>query len=288
MAKHTRTMWYHVRRSPYQALAAILIMMVTFLAISVFAMLTVGFDKVILYFESKPQVTIFFRDEATQDNMSTLKNQLIASGKVSKTKFVSKDDALALYKEQNKNDPLLLELVTASILPASLEVSTYKIEDLSGIANSAKSLPYVQQVVFQQDVISTLTTWTNAIRKIGVIVVILLGGVSLLIMTVIIGIKVSNKREEIEIMRLIGATDWYISWPFIYEGILYAMSGAVLGWGISLLGLWSLTPSLESFLKGIPMPFNFLSLLELLAAELFLALVLGMLASMIAVRRYLK
>lgn len=288
MARHTKTMWHHVRRSPYQAMAAVLIMMVTFLAVSVFAIFTVGFQQIISYFESKPQVTIFFRDEATQTNIDTMKNQLEASGKVSKIKFVSKEDALKLYQQQNKNDPLLLELVTADILPASLEVSTYNINDLSNIANSVKSLSYVQQVVYQQDVITTLTSWTTALRKIGIAVIIILTFVSILIMATIIGIKVSYKREEIEIMKLIGATDWYISWPFIYEGILYAMSGAFLGWGISALGVWYLSPYLASFLRGIPLPLNFISFLELLGVEFFLALILGMFSSMIAVRRYLK
>src|SRR5258708_30195479 len=114
-----KTAWHHIRRSPYQALAAIMIMMVTFLAVSVFAILIIGSSKIITYFESKPQVTAFFKDDAKQTDIDGLKGQLSSSGKIASIKFVSKDDALKIYKEQNKNDPLLLDLVTSDILPAS-------------------------------------------------------------------------------------------------------------------------------------------------------------------------
>src|SRR3989344_1479249 len=110
--KSFKTMWRNVRRSPYQALAAVLIMMLTFLVVSFFTFLLTGSSKIINFFESKPQVTAFFKNEAKQSEM---------------------------YTQQNKDDPLLLDLVTADILPASLEISAVRIEDLSGISDLLKS-----------------------------------------------------------------------------------------------------------------------------------------------------
>ena len=109
----TKTAWKNIRRSPYQALAAILIMTLTFLAVSFFVFLLAGSSTIINYFESKPQVTAFFKNEAKQADINTLGNQLKATGKVASIKFVSKEEALKIYREQNKNDPLLLDLVTA-------------------------------------------------------------------------------------------------------------------------------------------------------------------------------
>src|SRR5258708_29429629 len=147
MSIHWDTMWNHIRRSPYQALAAILIMMLTFLAVSVFTILIIGSSKVITYFESKPQVTAFFKDDAKQDAIDSLKNDLTATGKVSSMKFVSKQQALQIYREQNKNDPLLLELVTADVLPASLEISANNLQDLPAISQSLNGNAIVQEVV---------------------------------------------------------------------------------------------------------------------------------------------
>jgi cell division transport system permease protein len=289
MNRHVKATWKNIRRSPYQAFAAILIMMLTFLVISFFTFLIGGSSKIVSYFESKPQVTAFFKNETKQSDINNLENTLQSTSKVASVKFVSKEEALKIYREQNKNDPLLLDLVTADILPASLEISANQIEDLSSISDTLKTSPIVEEVVFQKDVVSTLTSWTGAIRKIGVALIILLSLVSVFIMVTIIGIKISQKKDDIEIMRLIGATNWYIRWPFIFEGMFYGIIGAFFGWLISSLTLWAATPFLSSFLRGIPvLPVSPITLFELLGVELILAAILGAFSSFLAVLRYLK
>lgn len=284
-----KTAWKNIRRSPYQAIAAISVMMLTFLAFSVFALIIFGSSGIVNYFESKPQVTAFFRDEAKQADIDGLSKTLKDSGIISSIKHVSKEEALTIYKEQNKNDPLLLDLVTAEILPASLEISTYKIEDLNLVSDTLKKSTIVQEVVFQKDVVSTLTSWTSILRKIGLSVVIILAIVSIFIMVTIIGIKVSQKRADIETMRLIGAGSWYIRWPFIFEGVFYGLVGAFFGWLLSVGALLYVTPYLSSFLRGIPIfPISPVFLLELLLAEVLIAIILGALSSYLAVLRYLK
>jgi cell division transport system permease protein len=289
MKKHLKTTWQHMRRSPYQALAAVAIMLLTFLAVSVFAFLTLGSSQIISYFESKPQVTAFFHDDAKQTDIDGLSQQLRQSGEIASIKFVSKAEALKIYQQQNKSDPLLLDLVTADILPASLEISTYNIQDLPSVSDSLKKNPIVQEVVFQKDVVSTLTTWTNAIRILGVVLIGVLSVVSIFIMATIIGIKISQKREEIEVMQLLGATKSYISWPFILEGVLYGLFGTFVGWLISSVALLVVTPFLEEFLRGIPvLPVPWFVFAALLVGEIVLAIILGTFASILAVRRYIK
>ncbi|MDZ4227718.1 MAG: permease-like cell division protein FtsX [Candidatus Levybacteria bacterium] len=290
-----KTTWLNIRRSPYQAFAAVLVMTLTFLFISFFTFLLFGSAKAISYFESRPQVTAFFRNETKQVDIDNLKNELNATNKIASLKFVSKQDALKIYREQNKNDPLLLELVTADILPASLEISTIKIEDLSAINNmlcrnnNCDDSLLVSEVVFQKDVVSVLTSWTNALRTIGLGLIIVLSLVSVFIMVIIIGVKISQKKQDIGIMKLIGAGDWYIRTPFVFEGIYYGVVGAILGWLISAGALWYATPFLSSFLKGMPIfPVPPIFLFGLLGAEILVAIVLGTLSSFLAVLRYLK
>lgn len=289
MSSFLNTTLRNIRRSPYQAFAAIVVMFLTFLAVSFFTFLLVGSSKIISYFESKPQVTAFFRNEAKQSEINSLENDLKQTGKVLSVKFVSKQEALKIYREQNKNDPLLLDLVTADILPASLEISTFKIEDLSAISQNLRKSPIVSEVIFQKDVVSTLTAWTSALRKIGIGLILILSLVSTFIIVTIIGIKVSQKKQDIETMRLIGATNWYIRWPFIFEGMFYGLSGALTGWFVATGVLLAATPFLSEFLKGIPiLPVPPIFLLGLLGGELILAALLGGFASLVAVRRYSK
>lgn len=282
-------MWKHVRRSPYQALAAILIMTLTFLSISFFSFVIFGSSRIITYFESKPAVTAFFKEEATQADIDGVAESVKQTGKVASVRYVSKKEALEIYKRQNQDDPLLLDLVTEDILPASLEIATVKIEDLNGISTQLQQSSFISEVVYQKDIVNTLAAWTDALRKIGVALVVVLAAVSIFIMVTIIGFKISQKKEEIEIMRLLSATKWYVRWPFLLEGIFYGVTGAFIGWGIATGALLYATPLLEGFLRGIPLlPVSPAFLGMLLLAELFLAVILGTFSSFLAVLRYLK
>jgi cell division transport system permease protein len=289
MREHFKTTWTHIRRSPYQALAAILIMVLTFFVATVFVLTAGGFQIILRYFETRPQVTAFFEDKVTPQQVDTLKAKLAETGKVKEAKYISKEEALAIYREQNKNDPLLLEMVTANILPASLEVSTTDIAYLGEIAQILGNEPEVEEVIFQEDVVKALHNWTNTLRKVGVGLISTLGLVSLLIVLIIIGMKITLRREEIEILQLIGASPWYIRAPFIFEGIFYGIVGAILAWGISYLILLYSTPFLLEFLAGIPiLPVPIFFMLALLGAEIFAGVLIGILGSLLAVKRYLK
>ena len=157
------------------------------------------------------------------------------------------------------------------------------------VSDTLKKSTIVQEVVFQKDVVSTLSSWTSALRKIGLAVVVILSTVSIFIMVTIIGIKIAQKRADIETMRLIGAGSWYIRWPFILEGVFYGLIGAFIGWLISVGALFYVTPYLSSFLKGITVfPISPIFLLELLAVEAIVAILLGAFSSYLAVLRYLK
>jgi cell division transport system permease protein len=289
--KFFKSAWKNIRRSPYQAIGAIYVMTLIFLAFSIFTITIFSASRVISYLESRPQVTAFFKDEAKQSDIEALKNSLNKSGLISSVKFVSKEQALQIYKDQNKNDPLLLDLVTADILPASLEISTYQIEDLNLVSETLKKSNIVDQVVFQKEMVSKLTSITNVLRKSGLVIVALLAIVFIFIMMMIIGTRISQKREDIETMRLIGASSWYIRWPFILEGVFYGLFGTLIGWFISVAVLLYITPILSGteFLKGLPIfPLPPVFLLELLGIEILFAIILGAFSSYLAVLRYLK
>ncbi len=284
-----KTTWQHVRRSPYQSLAAVLIMTLTFFIASIFILIGVGGTKVIDYFESRPQITAFFRDEASQEQIARLQTSLTQTEKISSTNFVSKEEALKIYQEQNKDDPLLLELVTANVLPASLEVSAVNVKDLDSLSQVLKNSDIISEVVFQKDIVDTLISWTNAVRKIGLLVFLILALISILIIITALGMKISIRREEIEILRLVGASAWYIRLPFIVEGVLYGLIGSFIAWLLSYGALLYATPFINSFLFGIPiLPISPYLMLGVLGIELVVAIMLGVIASFAAVLRYLK
>lgn len=279
----------NIQRTPFQALAACMVMFLTFFALLTFILVATGSQIALKFFESKPQVIAFFKEGATQEDISAIEAALAEEVRVTNTKFVSQEEALEIYRERNKNDPALLELVTASILPASLEVSTQTPQDLQPIAEILKREPVVLEVIVPEDVVETLTSLTKTIRVVGAFIVGFLMIFSLLVILMIIGFKIRLKRGEIEIMRLLGASPSFIRNPFIFEGIFYAVVGAAAAWIISYGLLWYLTPFLQDYLGEVELlPVNPLFMLTLLISILLIAALLGILGSYGAVRRYLK
>lgn len=288
----------HMRRSPYQAMAAILTMFLTLLLAGIFFIASTASVYILQFFESKPQITVFFNDKAGATEAGTLQKSLEGTGKTASIKYVSKEDALKIYREQNKNDPLLLQMVTADILPASLEVTATDPQYLAELEPIIKGAQGVDEVVFQKDIVNTLIAWTQAIRLVGGILAGLLALDSILIVMTVIGMKIALKKNEIEILTLVGASPWYIRTPFILEGGFYGVIAAVFS-GAIITGvvIW-LRPFLLTFLGVIP-AIRFLlldptSAVFLLAALIFICgliavgLVLGGLGSLVAVGRYLK
>lgn len=283
----SKLVFKHIRRTPYQSLAAILITTITFFIVSVFSLAGLGAHQLLQYFESRPQVTAFFHDEATQSDAEALKKQIEDKISIQSSTYISKDQALEIYRAQNQDNPMLLEMVTADILPASLEISAQKVEDLESIAGLMQDNPKVEEVVFQKDVIDTLKSWVRGIRVAGIGLSSLLLLASLTTIIIILGLKFTARKVEINTLSLLGASPWFIRSPFIAEGIIYSMVGAFLGWGFAYILLLYLTPNLVSFLQGItllPVPLYIMAMV--LGVQLVLGLVLGFVASLVATRRY--
>lgn len=284
-----KTTWRHIRRSPYQAMAAIGIMILTLFLSSVFFLTATSSAAILSSFESKPQIIAFFTEEKNDLEIKKLVEKLEATGQVASTKYVSKQEALVLYQERFKNDPLLLEMVTANILPASLEVSAKEARFLGDLAKILQTESEIEDVVYQKDVIDALVSWTQAIKKTGIILIGFLLGESLLVILTIIGMKIALRREEIEVLKLVGASSWYIRAPFLLEGVFYGVIGGIFSWLFSGLLVYYTVPHLNSFLAGIPpLPITLGFMLALLGGLILIGISVGVFGSLLAVWRYLK
>src|SRR3989338_6170940 len=237
MNNHFNTAMTRIRRAPYQASAAILIMTMSLFLGSVFFLLAAGSQAVLKYFETRPQINAFFKSDyiPTPSQVDLIKTQLEGTGKTDSVKYMSKEDALRIYKDLNQSDPLLLEAVTAGMLPASIEVSAKDPSDLKLLAQQLKTQDGIDDVRFAEDIVISLTRWTSSVRIIGAALVGAHVFITFIIIMLIIGIKVASRRDEIGLLQLVGATAGYISAPFFWEGIIYGVVGAFLAWGTTYL-----------------------------------------------------
>lgn len=293
-----RTSLTHMRRTPYQTLAAILTLFITLLMVGIFSITTIGSVIILRFFESKPQLTVFFTDDTTKEQIDIVSQTLQSTGKVTSVHYVSKDEALELYREQNKSDPLLLEMVTAEILPASLEILPLRPEFLPELESLVTKSDGIEEIVYQRDVVDKLLGWTRAVRLIlGGLSVVLTINAILIIMTVTT-MKIALKREEIDILRLVGASRWYIRSPFIVEGSIYGMVAALLAGGTIVSGILGFRTALLTFFGAIPQIAVLLSepgslstitvIVAFLGTMITTGLVLGAFGSYIAVNRFFK
>jgi len=282
--------WRHIRRSPFQSLMAYLTMSITFVVLTVFLFLNSGLVSLLNHFESKPEITIFLKDGLDKDTIESIQKELATFPDIKEIRFISKEKALSIYKDQNKDNPLLTEMVSSSILPASFEVAVFNPATLELIATdfSAKT-NLVDEIIYQKDVINSLLSWTSLARKIGYISISILGLISFFMVFIIIGLKITNRKEEINISRSLGASKSYVKKPFLLEGIIYGIIGSLTGYLITFIVYINLKSKLNNFFQPVTFvssdwQFYVISFL----IEIILGLSVGLMASFSVSKRYIK
>ncbi|OGK15375.1 hypothetical protein A2774_03540 [Candidatus Roizmanbacteria bacterium RIFCSPHIGHO2_01_FULL_39_12c] len=290
-----------IRRAPYQSLAAFMILFFTlFLSTIMFVSLSF-FYSLLGYVETRPQVIVYFQTATEKNTIFKVRDKLMNSGKVESIKYVSKDEAYLIYKELNKDTPLLLEMVSSENLPASLEVFAKKPVYLSELAEFLKKEPGVDEVNFQKDILDRLLTLTNILRKSTIAFFLFLIFVSILVLATTTLFKIALKKDEIELLRLLGASKFYIQKPFLMEATLFGAAASFCSFFLILTLVLTLKPFLESYLKDIPRltvsflftnltvwPINLIFLAITLGLSLLFGLTLAIFSTLLATQKYLK
>ena len=296
---HFRTALDYIKRSPFQALAAVFVLTLTFFVATLVSILVYSSSQLIKYFETRPQVIAFLKDDAKQDMVSALQNKLVGDVRIKEVKYVSKEEALEIYKKATSDNPLLGELVSPTIFPASLEFSVNDLTFAQEIIDEVKSEPVVDSVGFTaalggeeslQDVVGRLRTITTYVKIGGGVFTGILAIASFMILLIIISMRMAMRREEVEILNLIGATGKFIRSQIILEAFIYSIVGLLVGWLIAFIVVLFSAPGILSYFGEIPvLPKDTVSLLIIfgivLGVELIFGLILSLSGSLLAISR---
>jgi cell division transport system permease protein len=275
---------------------------VTFFVVTILTISLYASDKLLNYFETRPQVIAFLKDDISSGDISFLQERLAQDMRVKDIKYVSKEEALAIYKEATTDNPLLAELVTPSIFPASLEFSLTDLNYAKDVIEEVKSEAVVDQVGFTanlggeatlQNTVERLRLITKYVRLGGGVFVGIMLLASFTVLVVIISMRLTTRRGEIEILNLIGATVNFIRGPVIIEALTYVAVGVFLGWILAFIITLYLSPSLVAYFNQIEiLPRNTINLFGLfgmiLGSELVIGLTLALIGGFLAVSRSLK
>jgi cell division transport system permease protein len=285
-----RRAWQGFWRNALMSLAATATMVLMLLLLAGFWIIQTGLLSALDFTESKVEVQVNLKVNATSDQIADLRETIVALPGVQDATLVTREEALARFrqsmKDQGRED--LSKYLDGNPFPPSYEVSLIDPSYAGPVAAALQPQrqPAVRNVLDTKETAQNVKTVTDIMRTAGSVILIVIGVIVLFIIVNTIRLAVVARSEEIEIMRLVGASDAFIRWPFVFEG---AMVG-LLGSAITLGGLYFLADPIGAFMvdffRVLPLSFGSLAR-DLVLIVTAAGLGLGVLGSWLSVRTYL-
>lgn len=284
-------------RNGWLSTATISIMIVTLLVVSSLMVLSVMTSVAVETLQNKIDITVYFTKDATEDKITKVTDDLNNLGIIKNIEFISKDDALLKFRDTHKNNSLLLQSLSElddNPLQSSINI---KAKDPSNFANivsfleSGQTKEIIDKINYyeNQTMINRLNGFIKTIRQMGLGLMMVFSLIAFLVSFNTVRVAIYTAREEISIMKLVGASDWFIRGPFLVEGFLYGIIAAVVATVIFLPSLSFAAPYINAFLPKADIYRYFTAnIFEYLGVVSAAGIGLGVLSSFIAIRRYLK
>jgi cell division transport system permease protein len=280
--------WQGFWRNAAMSLAATATMTLMLMLLAGFWIIQAGFLASLSYVEDKVGVVADLNDGISPATLQGLETRLRALPEVKSVDYTSKDEALTNYRAQRAaqgQDDLTLYL-PVNPLPASLDVKLRRPEDYKAVAAFLQVEPAVAKVQNIQDTTDRLVSITTFLRTFGVVLLGVIGAIVLFIVINTIRLAVLGRAEEIEVMRLVGASDAFIRWPFVFEGALVGLLGAVVTLGVLMGAAEPLSHFMVGFFQILPISIGSIS------RDVTLLVVgagtgLGVIGAWVSVRTYL-
>ena len=278
-----------IRRNGFMSFASISTVAVSLLVLGMFLMIFLNTNNLAQYLESQVQVSVYMQDSATAKELASVKDKLTKMPGVVKVTQVSKQQALERFKKRlGDQQQLLSSLGKENPFPNSFEIQVDSPERIKVLTPQIGQLPKVETAKFGQEVVEHLFQLTKILRFGGIILVVFLAMATLFIISNTIRLTVFARRKEVIIMKYVGATDWFIRWPFLLEGMTLGFCGAVVA-SLFINCIYS------GLLERIHATLAFLPLLPtyplLLYVDVFLLVAgtgIGALGSYISLRKFLQ
>ena len=284
-------------RNSWLSVATISIMVLTLVVITVLIMVNVVANGVLLNLENKIDISVYFKLETPEEDILQAKSQLEKLAEVEKIEYISQNEALIAFKEKHKDNPVLLQSLDElenNPLEASLNIKAKETSQYASINQFLESVHYkdiIDKVNYMQNkgVIEKLSKIITDVKTFGLVLSLGLAIIVFLVTFNAIRLAIYSSREEINIMKLVGASNWFIRGPFIVEGLMYGVIATVITVILLYPAFYFVSPKISSFLP-IEDIFSYFKANMILLFLLLLAisLVLGTFSSFIAVRKYLR
>lgn len=271
------------------AVASILTVTLSMFILGVFLTAVLNINHMASYLENQVEMTVYLKEGQTTDQVMTVGKSIKSLPGIKEIKFTNKDQAMQQFRERMGDQQGLLDAINGNPLPASYEITFDTPEQLSSAADIVSKYKGVESVQYGKDIIEQLYKIAQIIRLSGIILIVFLAAAELFIISNTIRLTVFARRKEIQIMKYVGATNGFIRWPFLLEGMIIGFIGSAIASLLLWEGYKAVVSEMVSaglvFIPMIPLwPFMLHNVAIILAA----GVAIGVLGSAISLRKYMK
>jgi cell division transport system permease protein len=283
-----------LKRNYFMTIAALVTVFLSIVMLGVVLVFVFTTDSLLGDVEQKVQIEVFFKKEPdpTSDQITTIQTAITGWAEVAKVTFVGKDEALAIMKASWKGNPRVFENLTHNPFMHKLVVALVDPTQVFAVAKRIEGLDadkkIISEVQYQKDIAQKLFTVTAQIRNILVGFIVLLGVVSVLLISNTIRLSIFARKREVEIMKLVGATNWFIRWPFVIEGITVGLVGAAAAAASVLLVNSYSVGKLSSLMPLMKIPMDAVPSTMVALVLIGAGVSIGALGSALGLRKLLK
>ncbi len=284
-------------RSGWLSLATIFVLALMLFSLSGLALLVRSADYLLGTLQDKVDISVYIFPTVEESRILRMKEQLALLPEVKEVDYVSREEALKRFREKHKENTVIIESLDElgeNPLEASLNIRAHEASQFDAIAKFLEKdvyKPFIDKVNYSQnrEAIQKLASIVSAVRRGGMVVVAILAAIALLVAFNTIRMAIYAMREEIGVMRLVGAGNWFIRGPFLISGVLYGIIASALTLGIWFPVLQKFSPSFDRVLPGLHLLAYYTQNLWLFAGGLLVvSVLLCVISSAIAIGRYLK
>jgi cell division transport system permease protein len=279
----------NLRRNLLMTVAAVVTMAVSLTLVASALMMKQAIKKAAVQWRGGVELSIFLQPSVTPNQQQALGHELGGMTEVKKVRFVDKGQAYEEFKQMFANTPDLVNSLSVNDMPPSYRVVPTKAEDINAIGARFRTEPGVKEVVYAKEVIKSLLKEFDTRRKVAIFLAsaAFIGAFALIVNT--IQLAIFARRREIAVMKLVGATNWFIQIPFMLEGAVQGMLGALAAFGISFIfrGTIASLASSGSLVGGPPL---YVTSHEAIVTGIVIVVVggaIGVIGSAFSVRRFL-
>lgn len=284
-----REVFFSLKRNNWMTLASIGTVAVSLFVLGMFMLIVMNMNHMASSLESQVQISVYLQDDIKDSEKRDIERDINSMQGIESVTYISKDEAMERFKERLGEQKYLLDaLGDTNPLPDSFEVTVKQPDMVKTAAETIQGYSGVESTKYGQDVIQHLFDITRLIRIFGIALIVLLAAATLFLISNTIRLTVFARRKEIAIMKYVGATDWFIRWPFMLEGMVLGFFGAMISVFVIRLAYSAIVEKIYDTLAFLPLVPMYPAIDYISLVILGCGMVIGALGSTISLKRFLK